>query len=71
MRPGGVETERRGRHQSFGVVDILSGRRRQLDARAATDLVALRIDAEDFFDLLAHNVEIVKALFREVLGERR
>ena len=71
VHPHGEQAERRGPYQSFGVVDILSGRRRQHDARAASDLVVLRIDAEDFFDLLAHNIEIVKALFREVLGERR
>lgn len=62
--------ERRGVGEAFGVLDILSGRRRQRSAKAVTDAVVLVIAAEDFFDLLAHNIEIVKALFREVLDER-
>ena len=54
----------------FGVVDILSGRSRPCDAVA---LVAgtrlITVQAEDFFDLLANNIEIVKALFRQVVSE--
>ena len=34
-----------------------------------TSLV-LEISAEDFFDLLSHNIEIVKALFRRILEQR-
>ena len=48
----------------FGVAEILSDRLRAEDARARDDTVALVIDAEDFFDLLSNNVEIVKALFQ-------
>ena len=38
---------------------------------ALTDTRLLIIEAEDFFDLLSNNIEIVKALFRTVvsLGE--
>ena len=32
--------------------------------------MTLAIEADDFFDLLSHDIEIVKALFREVLAER-
>jgi AAA family ATP:ADP antiporter len=55
----------------FGVLDILSGRVRSGDAVALTDTRLLIIEAEDFFDLLSNNIEIVKALFRTVvsLGE--
>lgn len=56
---------------TFGVLEILSGRLRQAAARAVTDTRALRIEADDFFDLLSNNVEIVRALFREVLDENR
>ncbi len=55
---------------SFGVLEILSGRLRANHARASTSTLALSIAASDFFDLLSSNVEIVKALFREVLGDR-
>ncbi len=56
-----------GAKEIFGVEEILSDRLRGEDARAAEDTVALVIDAEDFFDLLSNNIEIVKALFRQLL----
>jgi len=63
------EEERRtlvGPQGRFGVLEILSGRLRVADATAVTATRALRIEAEDFFDLLSNNIEIVKALFRQV-----
>ena len=54
--------------QTFGVTEILCGRLRGADARAKDDTLVLAIEAEDFFDLLANNIEIVKALFRHLLG---
>lgn len=58
---------------TFGVREILSGRLRSRDAAAETDALTLAVRAEDFFDLLSNNIEIVKALFRELLdvGEGR
>jgi CRP-like cAMP-binding protein len=50
----------------FGVVDILSGRPRGADALALTNSRTVKIDAEDFFDLLSNNIDIVKALFRQL-----
>lgn len=52
---------------TFGVREILSGRLRRDQAVATRDGIALEIDAEDFFDLLSNNIEIVKALFRQLL----
>lgn len=63
----GVESRQLGSRSSFGVLEILSGRLRRATARAMEPTRALQIDAEDFFDLLSNNVEIVKALFREIL----
>lgn len=56
----------------FGVLDILSGRPRLADAVALSDTRLLVIEAEDFFDLLSNNIEIVRALFQTViaLGDR-
>jgi CRP-like cAMP-binding protein len=60
-----------GPRETFGVLEILSGRLRGSQARAVEPTVTLAIGADDFFDLLSHDIEIVKALFREVLAERR
>lgn len=64
--PEGVEE--RGPLCSLGVREILSGRVRGSGARAVADTLALAVDAEDFFDLLANNIEIVKGLFRQLLA---
>ena len=47
--------------------EILSGQLRSHEAVAEEDSLVLAITAEDFFDLLSHNIEIVKALFRRIL----
>ena len=54
----------------LGVAEILSGRLRQATATASRESLLLAIDAEDFFDLLSNNIEIVKSLFRIVLDDR-
>lgn len=58
---------------AFGLVEILSDRRRGETATVASGGAAraLAIEAEDLFDLLSNNVEIVKSLFRALLGSRR
>jgi AAA family ATP:ADP antiporter len=53
----------------FGVLDILSGRPRSGNSVAQTDTRLLTIEAEDFFDLLSNNIDIVKALFRTVVND--
>ena len=58
-----------GSRGTFGVTEILSGRPRAGGATAESTSVTLAIEADDFFDLLSNNVEIVKALFREILSE--
>jgi CRP-like cAMP-binding protein len=57
-----------GPAERFGVIDILSGRPRTAEAVAMTGTRAVKIDAEDFFDLLSNNIEIVKALFRKLVA---
>ena len=64
--PEGGE-RRLGPKEIFGVEEILSDRLRCEKASAAVDTVALAVDSEDFFDLLSNNIEIVKALFRQLL----
>ena len=52
----------------FGVLDILSGQTRSGEAVAVGDTRVLVIEAEDFFDLLSNNIEIVRALFKTMLA---
>lgn len=59
-----------GPRETFGVREILAGGPREARALALEPTVTLAIEADDFFDLLSHDIEIVKALFREVLAER-
>jgi CRP-like cAMP-binding protein len=68
----GPDDERRtvGPTGPLGVSEILSGRLRRATATAARDTLVLAIDAEDFFDLLSNNIEIVKSLFRILLSDR-
>jgi CRP-like cAMP-binding protein len=61
---GNSEVQSLGPHQPFGALEILSGTRRTAAATAECDSLLLALDAEDFFDLLSNNIEIVKALFR-------
>ena len=56
-----------GASATFGATEILSGRLRNRSATAEQETLVLEIEADDFFDLLANNIEIVKALFRQLL----
>jgi CRP-like cAMP-binding protein len=63
----GREQRRAGPLAAFGVTELLSGRLRGETATAEDDTLVLAIEAEDFFDLLSNNIDIVKALFRHLL----
>ena len=63
---GGLK-RRVGPLAAFGVTELLSGRLRGETATAEEDTLVLAIEAEDFFDLLSNNIDIVKALFRHLL----
>jgi CRP-like cAMP-binding protein len=52
---------------SFGVMELLSDRLRASEASATADSLILTIEADDFFDLLSGTIEIVKALFRQLV----
>ena len=69
LRNEASEERRIEARDTFGVHEILSDRLRHEDAQAEEPTVALVIEAEDFFDLLSNNVEIVKALFRQLLRQ--
>ncbi len=54
------------RGETFGVVDILSDQLRTGNATSRVASSVLVIEAEDLFDLLSNNIEIVRALFQQL-----
>jgi len=67
VKPSNDEERLLGPGETFGATEILSGRLRSGSATVEKETLVLAIEAEDFFDLLANNIEIVKALFRQLL----
>jgi CRP-like cAMP-binding protein len=61
-----AEAEVAERGETFGVTDILSDRLRTGSATSRATSNVLVIEAEDFFDLLSNNIEIVRALFQQL-----
>ncbi|HVS30079.1 MAG TPA: Crp/Fnr family transcriptional regulator [Thermoanaerobaculia bacterium] len=64
-REGRVEVA--GPLQTAGLFDLLSGRLHGGAAVARTQALVLAIQADDFFDLLSNNIELVKSLFRHLI----
>jgi CRP-like cAMP-binding protein len=64
-RDGGVDVA--GPLQTVGLFDLLSGRLHGGAAVARAQSLVLAIQAEDFFDLLSNNIELVKSLFRHLI----
>lgn len=60
-------TEVVGPLQTAGLFDLLSGRLHGGRAVARTEALLLAIAADDFFDLLSNNIELVKSLFRHLI----
>ena len=54
---------------TFGASEILCGKLRTEEVVVTEEALVLAIEAEDFFDLLSNNIEIVKALFRHLLQD--
>jgi len=69
LEGGEGEANSVGALRTFGVREILCGRLRRETAIATQETLALAIEADDFFDLLANNIDIIKALFRHMLHE--
>ena len=54
--------------ETFGVREILADQSRTERTVAVDEVLALAFDAGDFFDLLSNNIDIVRALFRQMLS---
>jgi CRP-like cAMP-binding protein len=60
-----------GEGQTFDTLAILDRKPRAITAVAETDGVALRIDTEEFYNLLADHIEIVEGIFAHLAQELR
>jgi CRP-like cAMP-binding protein len=67
VRDHAGRTETLGPLQSLGLLDLLSGRLHATAASSRAESLVLEIQAEDFFDLLSNNIEMVKSLFRHLI----
>ena len=67
IRSAAAATTLAGPLQTLGLLDVLSGRSHSAAAVARTPALLLAIQADDFFDLLSNNVEVVKSLFRHLV----
>jgi len=63
-RGGTEDNETVSSLRAFGTYSVLTREPRYFTAKVLEDTFALRIDAEDFFDLLSHNMEIVVGIFK-------
>lgn len=75
---GQVELTRGGRTEltvgsgeDIGVWALFDGEPRVFAARATENTHALKINRDDFFDLLADHTDIIQALFRTLVGRIR
>jgi len=53
-----------GSHEAFGLYAVLTGEPRYATVQALEETYALKIETQDFFDLISHNTEIVQSLFK-------
>ncbi len=53
-----------GPHDAVGLYAVLADEPRYASAKILEDTYALKIGAQDFYDLLSHNAEIVQSLFK-------
>jgi CRP-like cAMP-binding protein len=61
---GSTIKEMLGPHDAVGLYAVLAGEARYATAKIREDTYALKIGAQDFYDLLSHNAEIVQSLFK-------
>ena len=60
-----------GEGETFGTLAMLDRKPRAVTAIAEEDVTALRIGSEDFYDLLADQIEIVQGIFSLLTQEIR
>jgi CRP-like cAMP-binding protein len=60
-----------GKRESFGTLAILDRKPRTATATAESDVIALKISSDDFYNLLADRIKIVQRIFSRLTQEIR
>ena len=71
IRDGSTELARFGRGDFFGELALLDTEARSATAEAVTDLRLLRLDQDDFFDLMEERGEVLRSIVRSLSGRIR
>ncbi len=71
LHRGDTEVTRAGPKEAFGTWALFDDELRVTAATAAEDCRLIRVDKEDFIDLLAENVEITQGILKAVVGRLR
>lgn len=71
IRDGDTELARFGRGDFFGELALLDTEARSATAEAITDLRLLRLDQDDFFDLMEERGEVLRSIVRSLSGRIR
>lgn len=71
IRDGSTELARFGRGDFFGELALLDTEARSATAEAITDLRLLRLDQDDFFDLMEERSEVLRSIVRSLSGRIR
>ena len=68
---GNIELARFGRGDFFGELALLDTEARSATAEAITDVRLLRIDQDDFYDLMEERSEVLRSIVRSLSGRIR
>lgn len=71
IRDGDTELVRFGRGDFFGELALLDTETRSATAEALTDLRLLRLDQDDFYDLMEERGEVLRSIVRSLSGRIR
>lgn len=71
IRDGATELARFGRGDFFGELALLDTEARSATAEALTDLRLLRLEQDDFFDLMEERGEVLRSIVRSLSGRIR
>lgn len=64
----GLEKQKLGPHEVVGVLPVLSGEPYPTSAVAAQPVRALRIDQQDFYDVLAEDFDVTRGILKALVG---